>query len=115
MNKTSFKEDLTYVLANTDFADYKNMEFPVSISKEFGERPIDDLFLETRSSNVLKRNKVHSMKDLTENWDRIHKMKNCGVTSIKEIKNHFMQVWYESLTADERVEFWEEFIEANRI
>lgn len=109
---SSFKNDLTYVILNSDLKS-KRVEFPLTFDKEFKQRSIDDLFLKTRASNVLKRRKVFTIGQVMDNFEDLAHFRNCGVDTVKEIKNALLETWYETLNSDERIEFWEEFIKIN--
>ena len=113
MNNVSFKDDLTYVLVNSNINRKQNLNFPLAFSKEFKYLPIDDMNLSARASNVLKRYKVFTMQDLMDNMSNLYKYRNCGVGTVKEIKNRFLQFWYENIDEKLRTEFWEEFITTN--
>ena len=50
------------------------------------DTPIEHLSLSTRARNALLQNKVKTIGDVVENWDRLGHLKNLGITSLKEIK-----------------------------
>lgn len=109
----SFRNDLTYMLSRIDLADEKQVQFPIAFNDEFKKKPIEELYLKARGTNVLKRNKIMSIGDLLERFDDLLKMRNCGVDTAKEIKNRLLQLWYESVDEPTRNEFWTEFVKAN--
>lgn len=115
MNNINFADDLTLVLGCIDLRSERHIEFPLVVTREFRERPIDELNLKVRSSNVLKRQKVFTFGQLMDRFDDIAHYRNCGETSVKEIKNVFLQTWYESVDSETRIAFWEEFIELNKV
>ena len=114
MEDSNFSRDLTLVLGSIDLKS-RHIEFPISVTKEFREKSIDDMFLKLRASNVLKRRKVNTFGQVIDNFEELAHFKNCGATTAKEIKNAFLQTWYDTLESGEKIKFWEEFIEINSI
>ena len=110
MNK--FSEALTYVLANTNIK-RENLTFPLTYSKAFGETSVREMDLSERAKNSLGRGNIHTMNDLMQNFDNIVRLRSCGKQTVKEIKNRFLQRWYETLDDEQKAAFWEEFIVAN--
>ena len=107
-----FDEALTYVLANTNI-ERNNLNFPITYSKAFGETSVREMDLSERAKNSLGRGNIHTMNELVANFDNISKLRSCGKTTVKEIKNSFLQRWYETLDDDQVTDFWEEFIKVN--
>ena len=113
MATVSFKDDLTYILSRINLKDEQHVKFDIPFDDEFKKRDIEELYLKTRGTNVLKRNKISTMGDVIVNFDKLAKMRNCGVDTVKEIKNKVMQLWYESVDDETRNEFWSDFVQAN--
>lgn len=107
-----FDEALTYVLSHTNI-NRNNLTFPLTYSKEFGESNVREMNLSERAKNSLGRGNIHTMNELIANFDKITKLRSCGKTTVKEIKNSFLQRWYETLDDDQVTDFWEEFITVN--
>lgn len=108
----SFKDDVTLVLAQNNFKGTR-LNFPISYKKEFKEESIEILSLSMRAGNSLKRGNIFTIGDLVAKFDDLPKLRNCGISTVKEIKNVFLQAWYEQLEPEEVTAFWEEFIKVN--
>lgn len=109
----NFIEDLMYVIGNSDIDGKKDLQFPLTYTKEFAEMSIREIDLSERSKNSLCRASITNMKSIMDNVERIAKIRNCGTKSAKEIKTRFMQKWYETLDENQVAAFWEEFIIIN--
>ena len=110
----NFSEALTYVLVNTNIdPKKKDLTFPMVLTDEFMQTTVREMALSERAKNVLGRNKVWTMGDLQKRIDEVEKFRNCGKSTVKEIKSKFMQKWYEMLPEKEVTNFWEEFITVN--
>ena len=109
----NFSEAVTYVLANTNISIKKDLQFPLTFGSAFAKTSVREMELSERSKNILCRNGIQTMQDLMNNFEKIPKFRNCGKTSAKEIKNKFLQRWYETLEDSEVSKFWEEFIIVN--
>lgn len=109
----NFSEDLTMVLINTDIQPHTRVEFPLVYSKEFLEEPVDNLQLKTRAINALKRARIMTMTNLLDCFEDINHLRGCGVDTAKEIKNAFLDYWYDTLNPESKTRFWEEFIKVN--
>ena len=110
-----FKDDLVKVLNVIHLVDPQNITFPLIYDKEFEQYSISEMDLSTRSENALRRNKIHSMGDLINNMDSLSKMRNCGRKSEVEIRNKFLETWYENISQEQSSEFWEKFVETNAV
>lgn len=108
----NFSEDLTAVLAVTNTTG-KEVNFPIKYNGEFENKPIAVLDIGARASNVLKRNKIFTIKDLFDVWDRVMSFKNCGAGTAKEIKMAFMKYYYDALDSQGVTRFWQDFIQQN--
>lgn len=58
-----------------------NFHYPAALD----DQPVDVLQLDTRSSNGLKRAKIETIGQLLDNWDKLDKIRNLGVESVKWI------------------------------
>ncbi len=108
----SFKDDVTLVLAQNDLKGTQ-LTFPTWFTQEFKDTSIEVMSLNVRASNSLKHGNIFTMGTLLEKLNDLPKLRNCGAGSVKEIKNAFLQAWYETLEPEEVTEFWEEFIREN--
>lgn len=109
-----FKDDVTVVLATSNVKGDR-LTFPLSFTKEFKEESIEIMQLSARAGNSLKRGGVFTIGNMLEKFDNLGKLRNCGENSVKEIKNAFLQAWYEQLEPEQVTEFWEEFVKENCI
>lgn len=73
---------------------------------------IRDLGTNERAYNAMRRNKIEDIKEIDSHWDSFGNLNGIGATSIKEIKNKYMQYYYDKLNEEERKEFWRETIKA---
>ena len=110
----SFSDDVTLVLTQIDTKGTR-LIFPTFFTKEFKESPIELMQLSMRASNSLKRGGIMTMGKLIEKFEDLPKLRNCGAGSVKEIKNAFLQAWYETLEPEQVTEFWNEFIKDNAV
>ena len=58
-----------------------NFHYPAALD----DQPVDVLQLDTRSSNGLKRAKIETIGQLLDQWDKLGKIRNLGVESVKLI------------------------------
>lgn len=58
-----------------------NFHYPAALD----DQPVDVLQLDTRSANGLKRAKIETIGQLLDNWDKLGKIRNLGVESVKWI------------------------------
>ncbi len=110
-----FAEDLALVIGSMDLRNESSIQFPLVFNKTFRQIPIEELCLKTRAINVLKRHRIMNMGNLLDNMADLVHFRNCGKDTVKEIKNSFLQVWYENTDSETKVEFWEEFINLNKL
>lgn len=108
----NFTDDVTLVLVQNDLKGTQ-LTFPLTFKKEFKEEKIEIMQLSVRAGNSLKRGNIFTIGSLLERFDSLQKLRNCGESTVKEIKNAFLQAWYETLEPEEVTEFWNEFIKEN--
>lgn len=114
--KRVFSNDLLYVLVHSDIdlkGGKRTLQMPLTMSEKFRNVPITAADLSVRASNALQRHGVEKVATVIAYFDCLNKIKSCGDKTIREIKNKSLQCWYESLTPEEVVSFWEEFIDMN--
>lgn len=110
-----FLADLKYMMDSIKIKDKSKMGLPLNYKKDFEKIDIEYLNLETRSNNVLRRYHVNDMGDLMDHFKDLAKYRNCGKNSVKEIKEKFLQFWYERLSENQVKMFWEDFAKANGV
>ena len=106
-----FADDLGYMLSKVNRK--SKYTFPLIFDKELKERTISELDLSQRALNVLRRAKIDTIGLLMENIEKLHMLRNCGETITKEIKNVFLQYWYNSIDEEDVSKFWEDFMITN--
>ena len=79
----------------TEVASNGNVKFPIIENQVFLQTPIENLDLDTRSFNSLKRAKIDDIQGILENLDNIHKFKGCGVKSANRILYKICATYYE--------------------
>lgn len=114
MKKRNFAEDLTAVLVGYNF-DPQRIKFPIKMNSDLRSRGIGYLDLNKRSVNVLAKIEVKDMQGIIDNFDTIKDIKGAGVAVVKDIKNKFIQWWYERLEEKEMKAFWKEFVRINQV
>lgn len=115
INDRDFFEDLGYILSQVDVKNRNKMGLPINYKNEFCKIDIAYLDLTVRSSNVLRRNHINTMGDIMDHFKDLAKYRNCGKASVQEIKEKFLQFWYERLSENQVQLFWEDFIKANGV
>lgn len=74
---------------------------------------IEQLGLDDRSYNALRRNKICTIEQITENWNNLANLKGIGKRGIKTIKNAYVAYYYNTLDCpEERNNFWIDTYEA---
>lgn len=100
----SFANDYEKVVEKTgvDFNGKLRMQFE---NFRPGE-PVGNLVLKIRSSNALRRCHVETMGDLLEKLPEIGKLHGVGKDTLKDIKKHFVEYWYDQLDEEGKLRFW---------
>lgn len=70
---------------------------------KFRSTPTLLLNLSTRAKNVLNGNNLITMGDVVDNWNRLPRIKNVGVTVLREIYSKVIQYQFSILDEDEQV------------
>ena len=107
----NFKEDLQRVMEETGLKTIT--KFPFNENETLRTTGIDVLELTTRSSNGLLRKSVATIGGIIDNWNEISKWRGLGASSIKEIKSHFYEYYYSTLSDNEIEKFWITFVTEN--
>lgn len=109
-----FKKDLTAVIITQEY-DPQNIKFPVKLTEKQRQIDVKELNLGNRAENVLKRAGIETIQNLMDQFDGLYHLRSCGTTTAKEIKNTFLQWWYQDKTDEEIKEFWKSFVEINKV
>lgn len=88
------------------------VSFTVKYTREFEEQPIEVLDLSQKAFNVCGRNKIFTIRELLDNWHKLEKLRTCGKTTTKEIKNAFIRYYLENATDEKQLRFLDEVSEA---
>lgn len=106
--ETDFQRDFITILALADVKFHKDWRF---ILRNFmPDEPVDSLNLSVRAENSLKRSGVKTFGQLVKH--ELHKIRGCGVGTIKEIRTKFLSYVYDTYNSEQRKRFWKESIEA---
>ena len=103
-----FEDDLGYILSKV----HRKASYtcPLIFDKHLRDISIAELSLSQRATNVLCRNKIDSIGLLMDKMEKLHMMRNCGETTAKEIKNAFLQYWYNFIDDEDVTKFWMDFM-----
>ncbi len=108
-----FRKDLEFMINESQFINNKNK---VRFIFRYANRlmgSIDLLDLNTRAYNSLRRNGIDTIEKISERWDDLYKLKGSGGTTVKEVKNKYIEYYYSTLKSkEEKEEFWEDTITA---
>lgn len=85
----------------------------LAMPTDFLEEPIDSIDLSLRAYNALRRNGITTIRDLIEaiRSQNLKNMKNLGKKSAGEIKLSLTMSIYNSLSKDEKIQFWKYYLE----
>ena len=74
---------------------------------------IDNMGLNERAYNCLRRNGIFNIEGISENWNSLGKLNGMGKKSVKEIKNRYLEYYYGLLNnEEERKQFWRDTLKA---
>ncbi len=90
----------------------KTVRFTVKYNEDFERTPIEVLDLPQKAINVCGRNKLFTIKDLMDNWSRLDKLRTCGKTTSKVLRNAFIRFYLENATDEKQLRFLDEVSEA---
>ncbi len=111
----SLKKDLEILINNGSLIPINGTIRFVFRNNNIFNKDIDELDLSVRARNCLKRNHIMTITDIGDHWDELHRIKNMGVKTIKEIKNKYIDYYYNSLINDnERKVFLDDTIKATK-
>ena len=89
------------------------VKFPVIQHKEFMEMLVDEMDLDQRSVNVLKRSGSFTIQDVLKNLNLIQDMKGCGTKTVSRIMYKICSCYYSQLTETEKKKYLMEIIKLN--
>ena len=102
---TAFKRDLELIIEEVGFVT-DPIVFNVKKLSRIGDKGIEELDINPRAYNGLKRNRINTINDVVDRWDSLNNLKSIGVGTIKVIKNAVLSCYYDRLDSKERVQFW---------
>ena len=82
-----------------------NVKFPVIEKKEFLATHIDMLDLDSRSINVLNRNKIHTVQGILNNLQILPDMRGCGAKTTNRIIYKICAYYYATLSNTEKQKY----------
>lgn len=95
---------------------YTTRKVVIPIKEKIYDHSLDILDFSARTSNGLKRQNLVTFGDVLnfiESGNQINKIRNLGVTSIKEFCEKMLNYNFDLLSADEKVNFLITFVEEN--
>ena len=110
-NRTAFMRDFEVIVTNTDFINNGTIRF-VFNHMDRVQGAIDNLNIGQRAYNALRRGKIHDIPTLVSRMDGFNGVRGAGKKTIKEIKNEFLNYYYDQLNEEERKQFWRDTYEA---
>ena len=113
MNNRDFVEDLSVVIMMYYPGNRREIKFPLHLLESFLESDVLSLGLSKRSENVLKRSGVNTISGMIDNFDKFGSFRNCGVGSVKEMRNTILATYYSTLDDKGIKNFWQEFLKEN--
>lgn len=109
----NFRRDLEFMINEGQFVSNGNK---VRFIFKYADRlkgSIDLLDLNTRAYNCLRRNRIDTIEKISERWNELYKLKGGGDTTVKEVKNKYVEYYYSTLdNGEERKDFWRDTITA---
>lgn len=101
-----FRRDLEYIAENANIEVVGQIRFKLRYQPEWEKIPINELELGARAKKICFDNRIATFADIMKNWGNFMNYSNCGITTVKQIKNALLAYYYERLNADQRSEFW---------
>lgn len=102
-----FQRDLEVIAQNAN-VEANVLTFHFHNYDVMAKRPIEDLGMECRAFNGLKRNGINTIGEIIDKWDTLNKLRYVGATTIKAIKNAVVAFYYDTLDTEEKKQFWRE-------
>lgn len=112
---TDFQRDLKYLIDEGVFASKRGQVRFVFRNGNILKGELELLNLGERAYNCLRRNRIHTIEEVTAKFDDIFRLKGAGKKVVKEVKNAYLQYYYAMLSPEEREQFWKDTMEATAI
>lgn len=107
MGMTNFRRDLLVITENVGLDPYTNhITFRFRHSQRIESLGVEALGLEARGYNGLRRNKIDTVGSVMNKWGELKKLSYVGDNTVKAIKNAVMSLYYDTLTTEEKKQFW---------
>ena len=90
-----------------------NVKFPVMKTPLLLETSVDDLDLDTRSCHALHRAGMKTIRDVINNANTLHSIKNCGAKSVNRIMYKICTYYYSLLNEKEKAKYLYRLVELN--
>ena len=104
---TEFQRDFETIIIETGMTGTQ-FKFNMKYFKRIADRNVSEATPNVRAYNACKRNRINTVDELVDRWDDINKFRGVGNLTVKEIKNGVLNLYYSTLTTEERKEFWKE-------
>lgn len=108
---SNFKKDLETLIDNGIIEpNHMKIRFVFKYGNRF-KGDLRNLDLSERGYNCLRRAKIDDISQIDAKWDDLKTIKSAGVKTVKEIKNKYIEYYYDTLDCEEdRKEFWRDTI-----
>lgn len=92
-----------------------NVKFPIKETQTLLNTSIDELDLDTRSCNALHRGQYETVRDVLNNLDKIHNLRNCGSKSVNRILYKICCCYYNTLSESEKMKYLMKIVKLNTV
>lgn len=104
---SDFTRDLNIIIENANVIVGRELEFKLPHLDRIENRKVGEMpGLDVRQHNGLKRNNVHTVREIVAKWNDLRTLSYVGATSVKGIKNAVLSYYYDQLDEEEKKEFW---------
>ena len=119
--KTEQRQSLKQIMNNVEGVELKEkrgrkFHFPLHMTAQMSETPLEALALSVRSNNALKRAGFRTIGDLAKSLSEgieLRNVRNCGSKSIREIMEQLFLYQYYSFSPERREEYLLEVVALN--
>ena len=91
-----------------------NVRFPIIEKSSFMEKSIDELDLNVRAYNALRRNGIKTVSEILDNIDTLPKIRGCGRKTVNDILYKVCCNYYSTLDKKGRESYLQKIEELNR-
>ena len=105
---SNFTVDLNKIIENADIMIGTHQTFNMRYYNRIKDMEIGALELTPRSYNCLARAKITKVRQVVDGWDELPKIRQMGLVSVKEIKNAVLALYYDTLSTEEKTQFWKD-------